>query len=194
MKVISTQRTTVNGKKVPCYTSILTSIVHNLICKVNKHVALRLWLDSMAVRMLLSATLQYQKYLFLRSFYFRNFANGSERKGLSAFIGKFPLSAAGLHLVLKTSCLRKKSRLVRHHMVECFHVITIDAKGLHFRCEQYCIILPSRNKSFSRNPFEFLHIRESLVSRSLGLDPRTFRASRLEDRVSRYEFQVATYF
>ena len=34
----------------------LTSIVHNLICKVNKHVALLLRLDSVAVRMLLSAT------------------------------------------------------------------------------------------------------------------------------------------
>ena len=133
-------------KKVPCYTSI-SSIVHNLICKVNKHVALRLQLDSMAVHMLLSATLQHQKYLYLRSFYFRNLANGSECKGLSAFTGKFPLSAAGLHLVLKTSCLRKKSRLVRYRMD--FHAITIDAKRLHFRCEQYCIILPSRNKSFS---------------------------------------------
>ena len=64
----------------------LTSIVHNLICKVNKHVALRLQLDSMAV-----------------SFYFRNFANGSGRKGLSAFTGKFPSLATGLHLVLRTS-------------------------------------------------------------------------------------------
>ena len=162
----------------------LTSIVHNLICKVNKHVALRLRLDAMAV-----------------SFYFRNFANGSECKGLSAFTGKFPSSAAGLHLVLKTSYLRKKSRLVRYHMVECFHVITIDMKRLHFRCEQYCIILPSRNKSFSRNPFEFLYIRESLVSRSSRLEtqysrlnPRTFRASRLKDRVSRFEFRVSTYF
>ena len=32
------------------------SVVHNLICKVNKHVALRLRLDSMALRMLLLAT------------------------------------------------------------------------------------------------------------------------------------------
>ena len=88
-----------------------TSIVHNLICKVYKHVVLGLRLDSMAVCMLLSATLQYQKYLYLRSFYFRNFANGSERKGLSAFTSKFPSSAAGLHLVLKTSCLRKKPDL-----------------------------------------------------------------------------------
>ena len=55
--------------------------------------------------------------------------------------------------------------------------------------------------SFSRNPFEFLHIRESLVSRSsrlktryLRLDPWSFRASRLEDRVLRFEFRVSTYF
>ena len=162
----------------------LTSIVHNLICKVNKHVALRLWLDSMAVSMLLLATLQYQKYLYLRSFYFINFANGSERKGLSAFTGKFPSSAVGLHLVLKTSCLRKKSRLVRYRMVECFHAITIDTKRLHFRCEQYCIILPSRNKSFSRNPFEFLHIRESLVSRSSNISSIEARGSSLNVRVS----------
>ena len=64
--------------------------------EVNKHVALRLRLDSMALRVLLSATI-----LKARSFYFSNFANGSERKGLSAFTGKFPSSTAGLHLVLK---------------------------------------------------------------------------------------------
>ena len=118
------------------------------------------------------------------SFYFRNFANGSERIGLSAFTGKFPSSAAGLHLVLKTSCLGKKSRLVRYRTVECFHAITIDEKRLHFGCEQYCIILPSRNKSFSRNPFEFLHIRESLVSRSSRLERFEHRGSSLEVRVS----------
>ena len=60
-----------------------------------------------------------------------------------------------------------------------------------------CIILPPRNKSLPRNPFEFLHIRESLVSRTSRLDPRdsrldprTFRASRLEDRVSSFECQL----
>ena len=42
MKVISTLRNTVNGKKVPCYTSIFkTSIVHNLICKVNNSIVAR---------------------------------------------------------------------------------------------------------------------------------------------------------
>ena len=163
----------------------------------------------------------------------------------TAFTGKFPSSTAGLHFVMSISCLRKKSRLVRYRMVECFHLITIDAKHLYFRCEQllfflreinrfletlssFCIfekalfletrdsiletrdsILEtrssnvssieargnkSRNKSFSRNPFEFLHIRESLVSRDSRLDPRTFRASRLEDRVSSLEFRVSTYF
>ena len=133
------------------------------------------------------------------SFYFRNFANGSERIGLSAFTSKFPSSAAGLHLVLKTSCLGKKSRLVRYRTVECFHAITIDAKRLHFRCEQYCIILPSRNKSFSRNPFKFLHIRESLISWSSRLDPRSSRLDtrdsileRFEHRGSSLEVQVSS--
>ena len=72
-------------------------------------------------------------------------------------------------------------------MVECFHTITIDAKRLHFRCAQYCIILPSRNKSFSRNPFEFLHIRESLVSRSSGLDPRDSRLDTQDSILERFE-------
>ena len=107
--------------------------------------------------------------------YFNNFANGSECKGLSAFTSKFPLSTAGLHLVSNTSCLRKKTCLVCSRMVECFHAITISVKHLHFRCEQYCIILPLRNKSFPRNPFEFLHIRESLVSRSSRLETQDLR-------------------
>ena len=124
--------------------------------------------------------------------YFRNFANGSECKGLSAFIGKFPSSAAGLNLALKTSCLRKKSRLVRYHMVECFHAITIDAKRLHFRCERYCIILPLRNKSFSRNPFEFLHIWESLVSRSSGLDTQSSNVLSIEAQGSSLEVRVSS--
>ena len=55
-----------------------------------------------------------------------------------------------------------------------------------------CIILPSRNKSFPREPFEFLHIRECLVSRSSRLDPRTFRASRLEVRVSSVNFLLSS--
>ena len=59
------------------------------------------------------------------------------------------------------------------------------------------IILPSRNKSFPREPFEFLHIRERLVSRYSRLetrysrlDPRTFRASRLESWGSSFERQL----
>ena len=116
---------------------------------------------------------------------FQKFANGSEHKGLSVFTGKFPSSAAGLHLV--------------YRMVECFHAITIDAKRLHFRCEQYCIILPSRNKSFSRNPFEFLHIRESLVSRSSILETRdsiletqSSNVSSIEARGSSLEVRVSS--
>ena len=69
-------------------------------------------------------------------------------------------------------------------MIECFHAITIDAKRLHCRCEQYCIILRSRNKSFSRNPFEFLHIRESPVSRSSNVSSIEARGSSLEVQVS----------
>ena len=41
-------------------------IVHNLMCKVNKHIALRLRLHSMALRMLLSATVL--EYLYLGAF------------------------------------------------------------------------------------------------------------------------------
>ena len=73
---------------------------------------------------------------------FQQFANGSERKGLFAFTctGKFPSSTAGLHLVLNTSCLRKKTCLVRNRMVECLNATTIDVKHLYIKCEQYCII------------------------------------------------------
>ena len=118
--------------------------------------------------------------------YFRNFANGSQRKGLSAFTGKFPSSAPGLHLVFKPSCLRKKSRLVRYRMVECFHAITIDAKRLHFRAVLF----------FLREINRFLKTISSfcIFERALFLDPRTFRTSRLEDQVSRFEFRVSTYF
>ena len=40
------------------------------------------------------------------------------------------------------------------------------------------------------NPFEFLHIWKSLVSQSLGLYPRMFWASRLENRGSSFECQL----
>ena len=43
------------------------SVVHNLICKVNKHVALRLQLDYMALPVPLSATVL---YLSQQAFYF----------------------------------------------------------------------------------------------------------------------------
>ena len=75
-------------------------------------------------------------------------------------------------------------------MVECFHAITIGTKHLHFRCEKYCIIFPSTNKSFPRNPFEFLHIRESLVSRSSRLETRSSNVSSIEARGSSFECQL----
>ena len=62
-------------------------------------------------------------------FYFRNFANGSERKGLSAFTGKFPSSTA----VFNTSCLRKKITFSPLSFGRKFsHAITIDTKHLYF--------------------------------------------------------------
>ena len=170
------------------------SVVHNLIGKVNKHVKLWLQLDSMVLRMLLSATVL--EVSLIRSFYFSNFANSSECKWLSAFTGMFPSSTAGLHLVLNTS--HKKitfSPLSYGRLFSCDN--NDHAKDLS--CEQHWIILPSRNKLFPQNLFEFLHILESLVSRSSGLDLpdlrldcRTFQASRLEARVS--SFEVSTYF
>ena len=70
-------------------------------------------------------------------------------------------------------------------MVECFHAITIDAKHLYFyRCEPYGIIFPLRNKLFPRNPFEFLHFRESLVTRSSNVSCIEGQGSSLEVRVS----------
>ena len=150
----------------------LTSIAHNLICKVNKHVVLRLRLDSTAV-----------------SFYFRNFANGSERKGLSAFTGKFPSSATGLHLVLKTSCLGKKSRVVRYRTVECFHAKRSTRNVCTLGVSSIVLF-------FLREINRFLETLSSfyIFEKALFLDPRMFRASRLEDRVSRFEFRVSTYF
>ena len=58
--------------KVPYFTHQFSyGVVHNLICKVNKNLALQLRLDPMALRMLLSATVL---EVSLRSLYFSNFA------------------------------------------------------------------------------------------------------------------------
>ena len=57
-----------NGKQVPCYTSIL--LVHKLIRKVNKHVTLRLRLDSIA---LLLSTTVLGIYLYFRRICFQRF-------------------------------------------------------------------------------------------------------------------------
>ena len=88
----------------------------------------------------------------------------------------------------------KKSKLINPFTPKS-DAITIDAKRLHFRCEQYCIILPSRNKSFSRNPFEFLHIQESLVfsileTRDSILETRSSNVSSIEARESSLEVRV----
>ena len=66
----------------------------------------------------------------------------------------------------------------------------ISAKRLHFTD---CIILPSRNKSFSQNPFEFLHIRESLVSRSSRLETLYSRLERFKHRGSRIESRGSSF-
>ena len=52
-------------------------------------------------------------------------------------------------------------------MVECFHTITIDAKRLHFRCEQYCIILPSKINRFLETLSSFC-----IFEKALFLDPQ----------------------
>ena len=150
----------------------------------------------MALRVLLSATV-------LEVSYFNNFANGSERKGLSAFTGKFPSSTAGLHLVSNTSCLRRKnpfSPLSYGRMFSCDNdrrntcPLGVSSTVLFFLREinrfletlsSFCIF----EKAL------LLDTRDSrLETRYSRLDPRTFRASRLEDRVSRFEFRVSTYF
>ena len=146
---------------------------------------LRLRLEPVALRMLLSATVL---EVSLRSFYFSNFANGYERKRLSAFTGKFPSSTAGLHLVLNTSCLRKKitvSPLSFGRKFSCDNDQR-ETLVLYCRCEQYCIVLPSRNKSFLETLSSFCIFGKALFldPRDSRLDPRTFRGSRIESRVS----------
>ena len=139
--------------RVNMLTSFNYSGVHNLICKVNKNLVLRLRLDFMALRVLLSATVLEVSFILKELFiYFSNFANCSERKGLSAFTGKFLSSTA----VFRTQVVSGRKFSCDNDRRETL--------VLYRRCEQYSIILSSRNKSFPRNPFEFLHIRESLVS------------------------------
>ena len=141
----------------------------------------------MALCVLLSATVL---EVSLRSFYFSNFANGSEHKRLSAFTGKFPSSTAGLHLVLNTSCLGKKIT-VRYLLVESFHAITIDAKHYFtvgvsstvlFFLREINRFLETLSSFYIFKKALFLDPRDSILeSRDSRLDPRTFRASRLED-------------
>ena len=86
-----------------------------------------------------------------RSFYFSNFANGPER------------STAGLHFVLNTRCLRKNHV---YSAIECFHAIMIDAKHLYFTVGvSNTVLFFLREINRFLEFLEFMHIRESLVSR-----------------------------
>ena len=129
----------------------------------------------------------------LGAFVFSDIENGSERKGLSTFTGKFPSSTAGLHLVMNTSCLRKKSRLVRYRMVECFHAITIDAKHLYFRCEQLFFFLREINR-FLETLSSFCIFKKALFldPRDSILETRSSNVSRLEARGSSLESRVSS--
>ena len=110
----------------------------------------------------------------------------------TAFTGKFPSSTAGLHLVMNISCPRKKSRLVRYRMVECFHLITIDAKHLFLRCEQLLFFLQEINRFLETLSsfciFEkalFLETRDSILeTRYSNVSSIEARGSSLESRVS----------
>ena len=136
----------------------------------------------------------------LGAFVFSDIENGSERKGLSTFTGKFPSSTAGLHLVMNTSCLRKKSRLVHYRMVECFHAITIGAKHLYFRCEQLLFFLREINRFLETlssfcifKKALFLDPRDSILeTRDSILETRSSNVSRIEARGSRIESRVSS--
>ena len=111
----------------------------------------------------------------------------------TAFTGKFPSSTAGLHLVMSISCLRKKSRLVRYRMVECFHLITINAKHLYFRCEQLLFFLREINR-FLETLSSFCLFEKALFleTRDSRLETRSSNVSSIEARGSSLEFRVSS--
>ena len=119
---------------------------------------------------------------------FRNFANGSERKGLSAFTVKFPSSAAGLHLVLKTSYLRKKSRLaivwsnvfMRYRSTRNICTLGVSSTVL------FVFLKPFRVFAYSRKPcFSILETRSSrLETQSSNVPTIEAWGSSLQVRVS----------
>ena len=134
----------------------------------------------MALHVLLSATVLEVSLLY-RSFYFSNFANGSERKRLSAFTGKFPTSTA----VFRTQVVSgKKSRLVRYGLVESFHAITIHAKHLYFTVGVSSTLLFSL-----REINRFLETLSSfcIFEKSLFLDPRDLILETRDSILERFE-------
>ena len=146
--------------------------VINLIGKGNKHLALRLQLDSMALRLLLSATVLEVSLLIKIAF-------------ISAIL-QTALDVKG-YLVLNTRFLRKKSRLVRYRMVECFHAITIDAKHLYFyRCGPYCIISLQEINRFLETLSRFC-----IFEKALFLDPQDSILEHFEHRGSSIEAQAS---
>ena len=156
----------------------------------------------MALRVLLSAkVLEVSLILYLRSFlYFSNFANGSERKGLSAFTGKFLSSTA----VFRTQVVSgKKSRLVLYRLVESFHAITIDAKHLYFTVgvsSTLLFFLREINRFLETLSsfwiFEtalFLETRDSILeTRDSILETRSSNVSSIEARESSLEVRVSS--
>ena len=134
-----------------------------------------------------------QEYLYFKELLFSAILK-------TAFTGKFPSSTAGLHLVMSISCLRKKSRLVRYRMVECFHLITIDAKHLYFRCEQLLFFLREINRFLETLSsfciFEkalFLETRDSILeTRDSILETRSSNVSSIEARGSSLESRVSS--
>ena len=143
----------------------------------------------MALCVLLSATVLEVSFILKELFIFSNFADDSERKGLSAFTGKF----LSLTAVFRTQVVSGKKITVSPLSFGQKFSCDNDRRKtlvLYRRCEQYSIILSLRNKSFPRNPFEFLHIRESLVSRDLILDTRDSILERFKHRGSSFECQL----
>ena len=112
------------------------------------------------------------------SFYFRNFANGSERKGLSAFTGKFPSSAAGR---FENKLSQKKiifSPLSYGRMFSCDNEINRFLEIL----SSFCIF----EKALFLDPRDsILETRDSILeTRSSNVSSIEARGSSLEVRVS----------
>ena len=127
-----------------------------------------------------------------RSILFQQFCKQLWTQRVIRIYRKVPSLTAGLHLVLNTSCLRKKKCLVRHCMVECFHAIAIGRKHLH---------MGSTVLFFLQKTYRFLETLSSfcIFEKALFLDPRDLILEsrdlilgRFEHRGSRIESQVSS--